>query len=273
MIASTGLPTVVLPVHDAIDCLRGCLASIDAHSPEARVVVVDDASADPAVRPLLVDWCAASPGRELVPLDHNLGFVGAANLGAERAGGDDIVLLNSDTLVTPGWLQALARCLASDPAIGSATPWSNNGEIVSIPVFCQANPVPADPARVAAAIAAAGEPVYPKLPTAVGFCMAISRRAIDRLGLFDADTFGRGYGEENDFSLRVTAAGMRNVLCDDAYVAHVGGQSFGAVGLAPGEDSMRRLLGKHPGYLDLVTAWIAADPLAGRRAEVVAALG
>lgn len=266
------LPTIVLPVHDAHDCLADCLAALDACSPDADVIVVDDASTDPRIAPLLDAWCDASPARQCVRLGANVGFVGAANLGAGRARGD-IVLLNSDTVVTPGWLVALARCLASDDGIASATPWTNNGEIVSLPAFCQPNPVPADPDAVAAAIASAGPPRYPVLPTAVGFCMAISRRAIDRVGLFDAETFGRGYGEENDFSLRAAAAGFRNVLCDDAYVVHVGGQSFGAVGLAPDEHTMRRLLGKHPGYLDMITAWIAADPLAGRRAEILAALG
>ncbi len=269
---SKSLPTVVLPVHDAHDCLVNCLASLDTCSRDARVLVVDDASTDPRVAPLIGEWCARSADRECIRLGANVGFVGAANLGAECAGGD-IVLLNSDTVVTPGWLEALARCLASDPKIASATPWTNNGEIVSLPQFCQPNPVPQNPPAIAAAIARAGTPCYPELPTAVGFCMAVSRRAIERIGLFDATTFGRGYGEENDFSLRAAAAGFRNVLCDDAYVVHVGGQSFGAVGLAPGEATMRRLLGKHPGYLDMITAWIAADPLAGRRREVVAALG
>jgi len=102
--------------------------------------------------------------------------------------------------------------------------------------------------------------------------MAISRAAIRRVGLFDAATFGRGYGEENDFSLRAEAAGMRNVLCDDAFVVHIGGQSFGPTGLKPDAGAMERLLGKHPDYLERVSAWIAADPLAARRAALLRAL-
>ncbi len=115
-------------------------------------------------------------------------------------------------------------------------------------------------------------PLYPDLPTAVGFCMAIARRAIDRVGLFDEARFGRGYGEENDFSLRARAAGLRNVLCDDVYVVHLGGRSFGPLGLRPGETSMQSLLERHPDYLDRVHAFIEADPLAARREAVLDAL-
>ena len=130
--------------------------------------------------------------------------------------------------------------------------------------------MPGDLVSVAGAVGAAGEASYPGLPTAVGFCMAISRRAIERIGRFDEATFGRGYGEENDFCLRAIAAGMRNVLCDDVYVAHVGGRSFGPLGLRPNDDSMQRLLARHPDYLERVRAFIAADPLADRRGAVLA---
>jgi len=201
----------------------------------------------------------------------NLGFVATANLGM-RMGDGHVVLLNSDTEVTPGWLDGLRRCLDSDPRIATATPWTNNGEIASLPNFCTPNPPPPDPTRVAEVIAACGAPVYPELPTAVGFCMAISRAAIDRIGLFDAEVFGRGYGEENDFSMRAVEAGMRNVLCDDVYVVHLGGRSFGPLGLRPGEESMQRLLSLHPGYLEQVRAFIASDPLAPRRQQLLDAL-
>ena len=117
-----------------------------------------------------------------------------------------------------------------------------------------------------------GPPVYPELPTAVGFCMAIARRAIDRVGLFDEARFERGYGEENDFSLRARAAGLRNVLCDDVYVVHLGGRSFGPLGLRPDQTSMQRLLDRHPDYLELVHDFIEADPLAARREGILGAL-
>lgn len=267
------LPSVIIPVHNAADDLARCLESVRATVPgTAGVIVIDDASTDPRVEEVLDDGRRrAGAGWVFEANPRNLGFVATANRGLRMAGGD-AVLLNSDTQVTKGWLEGLQRCLGSDPAIATATPWTNNGEIASMPRFCEVNPVPPDREAVAATIAAAGEPDYPDLPTAVGFCMAISRRAIDRVGLLDEARFGRGYGEENDFSMRAREAGMRNVLCDDVYVVHLGGRSFGPLGLKPGQDSMQRLLSKHPGYMDLVEAFISADPLAERRRAVIDAL-
>jgi GT2 family glycosyltransferase len=102
--------------------------------------------------------------------------------------------------------------------------------------------------------------------------MAIARSAIQQLGLFDQELFGLGYGEENDFSLRAIQVGYRNVLCDDVYVAHQGGCSFQPRGLSPNEETMRRLLSRHPGYLKTIEAFIAADPLSRRREELLEAL-
>lgn len=262
------LPTVVIPVFNAHDCLVACLESLDRHSPSAPVVLVDDASDDPRIAPCLAAWASTRDGAAVIALSANRGFVHAANRGVAAVTGD-VVLLNSDTEVTTGWLEALARCLASDASIATATPWSNNAEIVSLPGFCRNNPAPRDPARWARAARASALGTYPDLPTAVGFCMAVSGAAIEALGFFDEDAFGRGYGEENDFCRRAADAGWRNVLCEDAYVVHHGGQSFGPVGLGPGEDTMARLLAKHPGYLDLVSAWIEADPLAERRRRLL----
>lgn len=262
------LPTVVIPVFNAFDCLVECLASLDRYSPTAHVVLVDDGSDDGRIAGHIAAWAEARGNVDLHIMRRNRGFVHAANRGVAAAEGD-IVLLNTDTIVTEGWLEALGRCLASDPAIATATPWSNNAEITSLPEFCSNNPIPKDPDRWARAARESAEGSFPDLPTGVGFCMAVSGDAVQTLGFFDEDVFGRGYGEENDFCRRAANAGWRNVLCDDAYVVHRGGQSFGPLGLAPGEETMARLLAKHPGYLELVSAWIEADPLADRRQRLL----
>ena len=267
------MPTIIVPVFNAYDHIGPCLESVARTVPDdIPVVLLDDASTDSRIQPLLKAWVSeASHNRELITHSHNRGFVATANQGMRRAD-SDMVLLNSDTEVTTGWLEKLTDCLASDPSIATATPWSNNGEIVSIPQFCLSNNRPEEPDAVAFAIASCGPPVYPDMPTAVGFCMAISSHAINQVGVFDEITFGRGYGEENDFCQRAEKAGLRNVLCDDAYVVHHGGASFKPLGLTPGEDSMQRLLVKHPDYQQKVATFIAADPLASRRQEILACL-
>lgn len=260
---SAALPTVVLPVFNAVAALDACLAALDRTLPAgAKVHVCDDASTDPRVAAVLDGWRARTRlDARIVRRESNLGFTANVNLAFAETAPDDVVLLNSDTVPTRGWLQRLAECAASDPRIATATPWSNNAEIASFPRFIEPNPVPDDPDRVADAAASAGAPEYPEIPTAVGFCMYVRRAALEQCGAFDAATFGRGYGEENDFSLRVAGLGWRNVLCDSAYVAHLGHASFGPLGEGPGGENLRRLNARWPGYNERIARYILADPL------------
>lgn len=263
---------IIVPVYNAAPLLRRCLAALDRNTPTdaARVLVIDDASPDPEIAPLLAEWQQRSPLHpKLLRNTTNLGFVGSVNRGIAATRGD-VLLLNADTEVTPGWLTRMCQALHSDARVATVTPFSNNAEICSWPEFCRAAPVPADPERVARCFAEAGAPSYPDLPTAVGFCMLIRRATLDELGDFDQATFGRGYGEENDFCCRAAAHGWRNVLADDCYVVHAGGGSFAPLGLKPGGDNLARLLARYPRYNAQVAEFIAVDPLSARRACVSA---
>jgi GT2 family glycosyltransferase len=264
------LPTVIVPVFNALEALDACLASLDRTLPAgARVHVADDASTNTRIVRLLADWKRCTPlDAQIVVRERNLGFVGNVNRAFTETDPADIVLLNSDTIPTKGWLQRIAACAASDDRIATITPWSNNAEICSFPTMCEDNPVPYDPDGVARACASAGAPEYPELPTGVGFCMYVRRAALRQVGDFDATTFGRGYGEENDFCLRVAGVGWRNVLCDDAYVVHAGNASFGPLGGKPGGENMRRLLTRWPDYQERVAGFILADPLRPLRERI-----
>lgn len=258
---------IVVPVYNAPDDVRRCVASVLAHTaPGYRLVLIDDASPDPGVAVVLREIAAAGhPHVELLANDRNLGFTGTANrgFGLSRR---DVVLLNSDAVVTGGWLDAILRCAASDPSIGTITPWSNNAEILSYPRFCANNPWPADadPQPVADAFARSAVPSYPDLPTGVGFCFFVRRKLLDAIGGFDA-AFGAGYGEENDLCMRAAAAGWRNVLCDDAFVLHTGGRSFEKQKDALVPKNTATLLARHPSYLALVHEYVAKDPLSPLR--------
>lgn len=257
------LPTVVVPIYNAIDALDGCLASLDRTLPAgSRVLLADDASPDPRVESMARGWAGRSAlEAHYVRREHNLGFPANCNAAFVETGDDDLVLLNTDTVTTTGWLQQIAGCAASDPRIATITPWSNNAEICSFPRFCEANPAPEHPDGIAEAAASLSPPEYPELPTAVGFCVYLRRAALRQLGGFDAETFGRGYGEENDFCLRAAAMGWRNVLCDTAYVVHLGGASFEPLGLVPNGENLARLLARWPDYNERVARFIMADPL------------
>lgn len=263
------MTAVVVPVFNAAAPTRRCLQALAATLSDRPVpiIVIDDASTDPAVAPLLAElpseWV-------VVRNEQNLGFVATANLGMALAGRADVILLNSDTQVSAGWLEAMLDCAASDAGIASITPLTNHGEIASVPEFCRPNRWPNDPDRWARAARESGPATYPDIPTAVGFCMYLRRAAIDEIGGFDELAFGRGYGEENDWCCRASAAGWRHVLCDHAFVAHEGGASFGPLGLKPGGEAMDTLLARHPDYMARVRAFIEADPFAARRRQIAA---
>ncbi len=254
---------VVVPVYNAPADVRVCVDSVLADlRADVRLVLIDDASPDPAIAAYFAELeQRAHPQVLLLRNERNLGFTGTANRGMQLSRAN-VVLLNSDTIVTRGWLDALLHCAATDPAIGTITPFSNNAEICSYPNFCQNNVWPlgrdAEPDR--AAIAAAAAPTYPDLPTGVGFCLFIRRTLLDEIGGFDI-AFGAGYGEENDLCLRAARAGWRNVLADNAFVLHTGGQSFAGQKALLGPRNLALLEERFSHYVPMVREYIAQDPL------------
>lgn len=268
-----GLPVVIVPVFNALEALDACLAALDRTLPTgARVHLADDASTDPRVPAMIADWCRRTRrAATAVRRERNLGFPANCNAAFAETGDADVVLLNSDAEPAGDWLRRLAAGAAADPRIASLTPWSNNGEIVSFPNFVSPNPLPDDPEAIARA-AARLAPRHPDLPTAVGFCMYLRRATLRAVGGFDAETFGKGYGEENDWCLRAEAHGWRHALCDDAYVVHRGHASFAATGLAPGGENLRRLNARWPGYNERIARFILDDPLRGDRERLAEAI-
>lgn len=260
--ASAGVD-IVVPVHNAASDLRRCVESVlDRTGGDYTLLLIDDGSSDPGVASYFADLEQRRDPRIVLERSTvNRGFTYTANRGMRHSCAD-VVLLNSDTVVTADWLDALLRCAASDSRIATVTPFSNNAEICSFPLFCTDNGCDesADAERIRAAIAGAAVPTYPDLPTGVGFCMFVRRAAIDAIGEFDL-AFGAGYGEENDFCLRASAAGWRNVLADDAFVVHVGARSFEGRKSDLSARNLDLLVRRHPHYPALVRDYIAADPL------------
>jgi GT2 family glycosyltransferase len=263
-------PLVVVPVFNAAQAVDACLGSLlRTLARSDSVLIADDASTDPQIETILAAFARRAAFEvRVLRQPHNLGFVGNCNSAMREAGARDVVLLNSDTETTSGWLDRIAACARSDTRIASITPWSNNAEICTFPAICRVLPPPEDPELVARAALTAGTPQYPDLPTGVGFCMYIRRAALCAIGDFDQASFGRGYGEENDWCLRAIGHGWRNVLCDDAYVVHHGGASFGPLGLAPGGGALARLNARYPGYNEQIARFILDDPLRSRRDRI-----
>jgi GT2 family glycosyltransferase len=106
------------------------------------------------------------------------------------------------------------------------------------------------------------------IPTAVGFCMYITRAALDAVGPFDEEAFGRGYGEEVDFCMRATRAGFRHLLCADLFVYHEGEVSFGSGGGAARERAQAIIDGRYPEFREDLAHFIAREPARPARRRV-----
>ena len=254
---------VVVPVYEGFEEVRACIESLLAARQRAEFdcVVINDASPNPRIRDYIEEL--AGTGRiTLLTNEANLGFVKTANRGMRHSVGRDIVLLNSDTVVSNDWLDRLQACAAADTRIGTVTPFSNNAEICSFPWLCRINTLPLGcaPADIDAVLSKGLAGQYIDIPTAVGFCMYIKRSCLDDTGYFDADTFGMGYGEENDFCMRARERGWRNVLAADCFVYHAGGVSFSDSKQALISRAMGILDERYPRYHAEVAAFIRNDP-------------
>ena len=107
---------VAIPNWNRVDRLRECVESVIACTsyPRYRPCVFDQGSTDGSVAYL----ASVATGVDAITHFENVGFVSAVNLIASRYPRSDVVILNNDTRVTPGWLDALAsnsaRRLASE---------------------------------------------------------------------------------------------------------------------------------------------------------------
>lgn len=260
---------IIIPIHNAAEALRECLASVFAHSAApARLILVNDASTDAAIAEILAE-AATRRGVEIISHATNRGFTASCNTGIAAAGRDDVVLLNSDTVVPARWLENLMAAAHSSPETASATPFSDRAGAFT------AHDLPAgfsatDLAR-GCAQASLAEP--PETPTGHGFCLYLRRDALDRVGLLDAEGFPRGYGEENEWSVRALRAGMRHVVDDRTLVLHREGESFGTERAALLADGRARVDARFPEYPALVHGFLNDPVMQAARWRIAGGFG
>lgn len=265
---------VVVAVYRGLRETRQCLGSVldDPTRPPGRVIVVDDCSPEPR----LAAWLQrlAAEGRiTLLRNPRNRGFVASVNHGMRAAGTHDVALLNSDTEVPRGWLRRLAAQAYSVPRVASVSPFSNNATICGYPSISGGPPAfGLDVHTIDATCQAVNAGRHVEVPTTVGFCMYIRRAALNDVGLFDSETFGLGYGEENDFCLRAGARGWRHLLACDTYVFHKGSVSFGASAGGKKQRALDALEARYPDYAKLIARHVWLSSAAAARFAITAAL-
>src|SRR3989344_3962469 len=222
--------TIVVPVYADWDSLKECIESLKQYVHRRH-------------RLLLINYCGPEvdileekikkiikdrPNFKYYRNPENLGFVKTCNRAVTELDktSNNILLLNSDTKVTKDFLEEMLNVLSMDNKIGAVSPRSNNATIATVPLS-EAAQKGIDPRKSYEIFMKLRKrlPRYNEIPTALGFCMLIRRTVINKFGLFD-NIFGKGYGEENDFSMRIKKGGYISVLSNRSYVFHLEARSF-----------------------------------------------
>ena len=263
---------IIIPVYKGIEETKNCiLSALKAQNKiKFQLTVINDKGPEPEMYEML-DALSNEYGFELLTNENNLGFVKTVNIGM-KSSAYDIILLNSDTVVKDGWLDAIYfEAYESDDSgsVGTVTPMSNNATICSFPRFCTDNELPKTfDLDTLSRICQSNTASAVDLPTAHGYCMFIKRTVLNQVGYFDEQKWGMGYAEENDFSLRAANFGWRHVMTNKTFVHHLGSVSFAEDSEGFIAHNLQKLNGIYPDYPVRVRQFVKRDPVRFLRNEL-----
>lgn len=220
--------SVIVLTYNNIELTKACLDSIAKYTdyPNVEIIVVDNASTDESPE-FLRTFASAHPNFQVIFNDKNLGFAAGNNVGLKAATGDYLVMLNNDTVVTPGWLLTMVRHFQADQSIGLVGPVTNNiGNEAKVELEYD-GPSNMLPSAVLHTTAHMGKQL--PLRTAAFFCVMMPRNVYEQVGLLD-ENFGRGFFEDDDYCRRVEQLGFRIVCAEDVFIHHHLSASFNKLG-------------------------------------------
>ena len=213
--------SIIILSYNTMEITKLCLDSIRRFTEPGsyEIIVIDNASSDGSV-----EYLQTLPDIKLIQNNENKGFPGGCNQGISAAEkGNDILLLNSDTIVTPRWLRQLRTALYSDAKIGAVSCVTNccsNRQQISVSYTSTA-----ELAQFAENYNRTDEKKWIPFFRLVGFCMLIKRTVVDKIGCLD-EAFSPGNYEDDDYSFRIRQAGYKLLLCQDTFIHHFGSASF-----------------------------------------------
>ena len=213
--AVTDLVSIIVLNYNTLEVLKPCIGSIITKTVHPyELIVVDNGSRDPSL-----EWAKHNVSIDVVVENkQNYGWCKGNNVGIKVARGSYMLLLNSDTVVrTRGWLQKMVE-IAKQKGVGTvgAKLLYPNGTIQHIGGgIHKGNPHhPYDHRNANIEVAKTNRLV----PFVTGACVLIKSSTSKKVGLLD-EHFKLGFGDV-DYGLRVTMAGLKNVVCSEAVLTH-----------------------------------------------------
>lgn len=215
---------VVLTYDQLKDGTVPCVESIFkfTSASDYELVLVDNASSD-GTPEYLRSLEKGHANVKVILNDRNKGYAGGNNDGIRASQGQSIVLMNNDTLVTPGWLDSLLSPLEKDRSVGLISPVTNsagNEQMIIIPSLNEENYV-----EVAGTYTGRNKGHIFETNKLGFYCVALRRDVLEKVGLLD-ENFGMGMFEDDDYCLRARNAGYRLVINDGCFIYHKGSLSF-----------------------------------------------
>ncbi|PYP88717.1 MAG: glycosyl transferase family 1 [Blastocatellia bacterium AA13] len=215
--------SIILVTYNNVALTRLCIESIirNTEYPNYEIIVVDNNSADGTSN--YVRFMAGHHRNiRVIQNRSNEGFARATNQGIATAAGEYIVLLNNDTVVTPGWLTRLLRHLKSAKIgmVGPLTNFVGNEARIEVPYRTWG-----EMETFARQQSWARDGEVADVHMLAMFCVALRRRVYDAVGPLD-EQFRIGMFEDDDYAYRVKAQGYRVICAADVFIHHIGRATF-----------------------------------------------
>ena len=265
---------IIIPVYKNLEEVKRCIFSVldsrRKNKTKFELLIVNDCSPEPELSKFLKENSDAGYFSLLIN-EENRGFVQTVNRGFNEHKSRNTLILNSDTEVFSNWLDRIIDIANKDSTIGTITPLSNAATICSYPHFNYDYDYSYEISdnEIDNLFSELKEEEIINIPSGVGFCMYIRRALLDEVGNFDAELFGLGYGEENEFCMRAYHNGWKNVLCPNVFVRHYGSTSFGEEGkIKRVVESVAKVNARFPNYDKLVHDFCKQEPIHSVRAKI-----
>ena len=216
--------SIIIPTYNELDLLTACISSVFKNTQDFELIIIDNGSTDNTR--IYLDFLVASYKNVFFgTLKKNMGFAVAVNVALPKTKGKYIILLNNDTLVTPGWADSMVSIIpaaekffnvSNISLVGPVTNNSGGDQQIEVDRYF---PDQLDDSALKHRKAFKGN--FSLAGFLSGFCLLFKREVYESIGGLD-DKYKIGGWEDNDFCLRANIAGFKCVVDKSTFIHHYG---------------------------------------------------